>query len=428
MGKTGHFRWVICGLLFLATTINYMDRQVLGILAEPLEREIGWSEADYGFIVAAFQTAYAAGLLGFGRLIDVIGTRAGYALATGWWSVAAVLHAAASSTLGFGACRFLLGLGEAGNFPAAVKAVAEWFPRRERALANGLFNCGSNIGAIITPLVVPWIALAYGWRWAFLATGALGFFWLAAWLALYRLPERHPRVAAAELAHIRSDAEEGQASMPWLQLLGYRQTWALVIARFLTDPVWWFYLYWAPKYLSAKHGVTLDRIGPPLVAIYLAADGGSIFGGWLSSRLIRRGWTVNAARKAAILVCALLVTPMIFAADAPATWMAVTALGLAAAGHQGWAANMFAIISDVFPRRAVSSVAGISGFGGSAGGMLAASAVGLALEATGSYRPMFVWAGVSYLVVLALLHGLMPRLEPVRMESNVQLRTENSDG
>jgi len=412
----GGFRWVIIALLFFATTVNYIDRQILGILAAPLQKEIGWSEAQYGFIVTAFQAAYAIGLLAFGWAIDWMGTRRGYVISITWWSLAAMAHALAATPFGFGIARFLLGFGEAGNFPAAVKTVAEWFPRRERALAVGLFNCGSNIGAILTPLLVPWIALRLGWRAAFLLTGASGLIWVAAWWRLYRSPSVHPRVSPAELAHIQSDHEESQAGVPWGQLLRYRQTWALILARFLTDPVWWFYLYWVPKFLYTQHGLTLDRIGPPLVAVYLAADAGSIFGGWLSSMLIRRGWSVNAARKLAILACALMVVPVTMAARVSNVWAAVAVLGLATAGHQGWASNMFAMISDIYPKNAVSTVTGISGFGGSVGGMLVASAVGLILQFTGSYVAIFAWAGFSYLFILGLIQIMIPRIEPVSVE------------
>lgn len=408
------FRWIICALLFLATTLNYMDRQVLGILAAPLQKEIGWSESEYGLIVTAFSAAYAVGQIGFGRVIDLIGTRLGYAIAIVWWSIAAALHGVARSPFGFGAARFALGLGEAGNFPAAVKTVAEWFPRKERAFAIGLFNCGSNVGAIITPLIVPWIAIHLGWRWAFVITASGGFLWIIAWLAIYRSPEKHPRLSKAELSYIKSDNEPPAAQVPWRRLLAYRETWAIAIARLLTDPVWWFYLYWMPKFLHSKHGLTLDQIGLPIVVIYLAADAGSVFGGWLSSTMIARGWSVNAARKIAILVCALLVTPMVFASRISDTWAAVAVLSLATAGHQGWAANMFASISDMFPSHAVSSVAGITGFGGSVGGMMAASATGFILQATGSYTPVFVWAGIAYLTVLGIIHVMIPRIGPVR--------------
>ena len=406
--RVGNFRWWICALLFFATAVNYIDRQILGILAGTLEKDIGWSESEYGLIVTAFSAAYAAGQLGFGRVIDRIGARLGYALALGWWSLSAVLHGAVSSVLGFGLVRFALGLGEAGNFPAAVKTVAEWFPRRERALAVGLFNAGSSVGAVVTPLTVPWIAIHMGWRWAFILTGAIGFVWIAAWAAVYRTPRSHPRLSKAELDHILSDDDPPVPPLPWAHLLLYRETWALVIARFLTDPVWWFYLYWVPKYLQSKHGLTLDKIGLPLVVIYLVANAGGIFGGWLSSLLIKRGWTVNAARKFAILVCALLVVPLAFASGTRSAWLAVAVLGLATAGHQGWASNMFASISDMFPPHAVSSVTGIAGFG--------ATGVGFLLEATGSYVPVFIWAGFSYLFILALICVMIPNIRGVQVK------------
>lgn len=391
------FRWTVVALLFAATTINYIDRQVLGLLAPVLERDIGWSEAEYGLVVTSFSAAYAIGLLVFGRFIDRIGTRAGFLVAVSVWSVAAMAHAGARSAVGFAAARFGLGLGESGNFPAANKAVAEWFEGKDRAFAVGLFNCGSNVGAILTPLAVPWITLHYGWRATFLVTGSLGIVWLAGWLALYR---ERPQPA--------------QARISWSVLLEHRAVWALVICRFLTDPVWWFYLYWAPKFLHSKHGLDLAELGPPLIVIYLAADGGSLFGGWLSSHWIRRGWTPNKARKLAILVCALMVVPAIFAPQVTALWQAVLLISMAAAAHQGWAANMFALIADIFPARAVSSVTGISGFGGALGGTLAASATGFLLEATGSYQLMFLFAGTSYLVILGILHTLVPRVEPLK--------------
>lgn len=401
-GAESNYRWVICSLLFFATTINYMDRQILGILAGVLEREIGWTEAEYGLIVTAFQAAYAIGLLTFGALLDRVGTRLGYCLAIAIWSIGAATHGAARSVLGFGAARVVLGFGEAGNFPAAVKTVAEWFEKRERALAIGLFNSGSNVGAIVTPMLVPWIALRYGWRATFVLTGAVGGVWIVLWLIAYR-----PRP-------VRS-GERDEPAVPWRRLLRVRAVWAFLIARFLTDPVWWFYLYWVPKFLHSRHGVTLDRLGLPLIVIYTAASFGSIFGGWLSSTLLRKGWSTNAARKTAILVCALMVTPMVFGASVAGTWTAVLIVSLAAAGHQGWAANLFACLSDLFPKNAVSSAVGITGFGGAIGGMCAATATGFILQATGSYVPVFIWAGVAYLFILGLIHLLLPRLEPVSL-------------
>lgn len=409
--RTG-FRWVVCALIFLATTVNYIDRQVLGILAPVLQKSIGWSEVQYGTIVMAFQAAYAIGLVLSGRLLDRVGTRAGYAVALLFWSMAAMAHAFARTPFGFGAARFALGLGEAANFPAAIKSVAEWFPRRERAFATGLFNSGTNIGAIVAPLVVPPLAASYGWPSAFIVTGGIGLLWLALWLPMYGPPESHPRVSPAELALIRSDPPEPAVKVPWLSLLPYRQTWAFALGKFLTDPIWWFYLYWIPKFLNERHGITLLQMGPPLVSIYLIADVGSIAGGWLSSRLIQSGFTVNAARKSTLLLCALLVTPIVFAAQVKEVWSAVAIVGLAAAAHQGFSANLFTLASDMFPKQAVGSVVGIGGMAGSVGGMLIATVVGYALQWTGSYVVPFALAGCAYLVAMAVVQALAPRLEP----------------
>jgi ACS family hexuronate transporter-like MFS transporter len=410
-----HYRWVICALLFFATTINYIDRQVLGILAPTLTKEFGWSEAEYGAIVTAFQAAYALGLLGVGRLMDWLGTRWGFSLSMVAWSVAAMAHSLAGSVLGFSAARFALGLGESGNFPACIKTVAEWFPRKERAFAAGLFNAGSNIGAIVAPLMVPAITIAMGWRWAFVITGAIGFFWLIAWVTLYGRPENHPRVNDAERAHIESDPPDAPAKFTWDQLLRHRQTLAFALAKFLTDPIWWFYLYWVPKFLNKQYGLTLDKMGPPLVVIYLMADVGSIGGGWLSSFLIRRGWSVNRARKTAMLLCALCVTPIVFASQASHLWVAVSLLGLATAAHQGWSANLFTTATDMFPRRAIGSIVGLGGMAGSIGGMVVATAAGFILQATGSYWTLFVIAGSAYLLALGVFHLLVPRLEPAKL-------------
>jgi ACS family hexuronate transporter-like MFS transporter len=411
--RRGHVRWIVCALLFFATTLNYIDRQVLGILAPDLQKIIGWNEVQYGYIVTSFQAAYALGLLLVGRLLDVVGTRHGFALALIFWSLAAMAHALARTPLGFGMARFALGLGEAGNFPAAIKTVAEWFPRKERALATGIFNAGSNVGAVIAPAVVPFIAVNYSWQRAFVVTGAIGFVWLAFWYWLYRSPEQHPQLTAAELAHIRSDAEEPVVRVPWLRLARHRETWAFAIGKFLTDPVWWFYLYWIPKFLHDNHGLTLSKLGPPLIVIYLVADVGSIGGGWLSSSLIKRGASVNRARKTAMLVCALCVTPIVFASRVSDLWTAVALVSLAAAAHQGWSANIFTLVSDMFPRRAVGSVVGMGGMAGSIGGMLVATGTGWLLQLTGSYLTIFLVAGSAYLVALLVIHLLTPRLRPV---------------
>ena len=430
----GYYRWVICALLFFAATINYIDRQVIGILKPTLQAEFGWSEIDYADIVFAFQLAYAAGFLVAGRVMDRLGVRLGFAIAIVLWSLAAIAHAEAAvfgpsaaavlsllgltysaSVAGFMVARFALGLGEAGNFPAAIKATAEWFPKRERALATGIFNSGTNVGALATPLVVPWITLTWGWYWAFIATGLLGFIWLFFWWPVYRRPEQHPRVSQAELAHISSDPPDPPAKIPWSTLLPHRQTWAFMIGKFLTDPIWWLYLFWIPDFLNRNHGIDLKTIGPPLVAIYLVADVGSIGGGWLSSSLIRRGWSVNSGRKVAMLVCALAVVPMVFASGASHLWTAVALVSLAAAAHQGWSANLFTTASDMFPRQAVGSVVGLGGMAGAVGGMLIAKLTGAILEATGSYLPVFFIAAFAYLVGLLIIHLLVPRLEPVKL-------------
>jgi ACS family hexuronate transporter-like MFS transporter len=421
-GRIGRYRWMICALLFFATTINYIDRQVLGILAtdETFKAQIGWNEAEYGFVNTAFQAAYAIGLLAVGNLMDKFGTRKGFSVAIVFWSVAAMCHSFARSAFGFGVARFALGLGEAGNFPAAIKTVAEWFPKKERAFATGIFNSGSNVGAILAPLTVPLIAVNYGWQWAFVITGALGFIWLGFWLAVYRKPEEHPKLSKAELAHIQSDAEEPTTKIPWRRLLPHRQTWAFAIGKFLTDPIWWVYLFWLPKFLNTKFGLNILELGAPLVVIYVIADVGSIGGGWLSSHLIKRGWTVNAGRKLTMLICALAVVPIVFAATTDNLWVSVCLIGLAAAAHQGWSANIFTLASDMFPRRAVGSVVGIGGMAGSVGGMLIASTVGLILQYTNNnYLSVFIIAGSAYLLALLIIHLLAPNLEPANIETAV---------
>ena len=434
--RAGYVRWIICALLFFAATINYIDRQVIGLLKPTLSEEFGWTELDYGDIVFSFQLAYAIGFLIAGRLMDRVGTRVGFAIAIVVWSLAAIGHAEAvaagpyfgailgmfglgysTSVAGFMGMRFLLGLGEAGNFPGAIKTVAEWFPKRERALATGIFNSGTNIGALVTPLIVPWITVTYGWYWAFVATGAVGFLWLVAWLALYRRPEEHPSVGAAELAYIRSDPPDPQVRIPWLDLIKYRQTWAFALGKFLTDPVWWLYLFWIPDFLNKNHQLTLTSVGLPLVVIYLIADVGSIGGGWLSSWFISRGWTTNRARKVAMLVCALAVTPIVFASTVTSLWAAVLLVGLAAAAHQGWSANLFTLTSDMFPRFAIGSVVGFGGMMGAVGGMLIAKVTAAILDATGSYVAVFIVAGSAYLVALLVIHLLVPRLEPAAIKA-----------
>jgi ACS family hexuronate transporter-like MFS transporter len=321
-----------------------------------------------------------------------------------------------SSLAGFGAARFALGFGEAGVFPASLKATAEWFPKKERALATGIFNAGSNAGAILTPLLAPWITIHWGWRWAFVLIGAVGFLWLALWLLIYRKPEDHPHCSAAELAYIRSDPAEPPIRINWLKLAAYRQTWAFSLGKFIVDPIWWFLLFWIPDFLQRRHGLSLLQIGWPIVVIYLMADGGSVAGGWLSSFLIHRGKTVNAARKTAMLVCAITVVPIIFAPNVASTWAAVLLLGLAAASHQGFSCNLLTMPSDLFPSRAVASVAGIGGMAGAIGGMLIAKLVAYLLQSTGSYTIPFLMAGSAYLIGLGVVHLLAPNLEPVKLE------------
>ena len=415
--RAGYYRWIVCALLFFATTVNYIDRQVLGILAPVLQQDIGWNEIEYGYIVTAFQAAYALGLIVVGRLIDRFGTKIGFSVAIVVWSLAAMGHAAVRSAFGFGVARFSLGLGESANFPAAIKAVAEWFPKKERALATGIFNSGANIGAVVAPAVVPWLALVYGWQSAFLATGLIGFIWLAFWLVLYDRPEVHKRVSPSELAYIQSDPPDPPSKqIPWGRLLKYKQTWAFVIGKFMTDPIWWFYLYWLPKFLNKSYGLTLDKLGPPLIVIYTMTSIGSIGGGWLSSAFIKRGWPISKSRKMVMLLCALCIVPIVFAANVSELWVAVGLIGLAAAAHQGWSANLFTTASDMFPKRAVGSVVGLGGMAGAIGGMLLATFAGLLLEWTGSYMPLFVISGSAYLIALLIFNALAPKLEPAPLD------------
>jgi ACS family hexuronate transporter-like MFS transporter len=411
----GRFRWVICALLFLGVTKNYMDRQVLGVLKGPLQHELGWNDVDYGNLVFAFQTAYALGMIFVGRLIDRLGTRMGYAVAMVFWSLASMAHAAANSFVTFAAARAALGFGEAGVFPASIKSVAEWFPKKERALATGIFNAGTNIGAIITPLMVPWIAAHLGWRWAFLFTGALGFVWLALWLILYRRPEEHPRCTAGEREYIQSDPVAPPGKISWARLLRYKQTWTFAAGKFMVDPIWWFYLFWIPDYLQREHGLRLTQIGLPILVIYLISDVGSVGGGWLSSGLIRRGFSVNTGRKWAMLACAVCVVPIAVVYRLSGLWPATLLIGLAAAGHQGFSANLFTLTSDLFPSRAVGSVVGIGGMAGAVGGMLIAQIVGHVLQWTNSYMIPFFIAASAYLIALLIIHWLSPQLEPARI-------------
>jgi ACS family hexuronate transporter-like MFS transporter len=421
-GPVGKYRWTICALLFFATTINYIDRSVLGILAPTLQDEIRWSESDYGSIVGYFTLAYGLGFLFAGRVMDRVGVRRGYAGYLVAWSLAAAAHALARTPFGFSVARFALGLGESGNFPGAVKTVAEWFPRKERSFATGVFNAGSNVGAILTPILVPWLALNWGWRSAFVATGALGLVWLVAWFAFFGRPEElasgpRPRVNAAELAHIRSDAEPAAgAPAPWSALLRQRQAWAFMLGKFLTDGVWWFYLFWLPKFLDAEFGVRLAGVAAPLITIYLLADVGSVAGGWLGTTLQNRGQSLNRARKTALLVPAVLVVPTVLTpaiGRAGGLWAAVAIVSLAAASHQAWSANLFTLASDLFPRRDVGSVVGLGGAAGALGGWLFQQATGRVLEATGrNYALVFAACGLAYVTAWLIIHVLVPRMAP----------------
>jgi MFS transporter, ACS family, aldohexuronate transporter len=439
MPPAGRYRWVICSLLFFATTINYIDRQVVSLLGPTLSAEFGWSDLDYSHIIFNFTLAYAIGLLAVGPLIDRLGTKIGFALAISFWSLAAIGHAVAhlyngpaipsidisastgfafvslvGTVAGFSLARFALALGEAGNFPASIKATAEWFPKKERALATGVFNSGTNVGALVAPLVVPWITLTWGWAWAFIITGALGFIWLAAWLLIYRPPREHPSVSKAELDYIESDPVESVEPIAWRRLLPHRQTWAFVAGKFLTDPIWWLYLYWVPDFLHKAHHIDLKGSALPIFVIYQIATIGSVAGGWLPARLMAKGWTLNRARKTAMLVPALCVLPIVFAPRVSSMWLAVALIGLAAAAHQAWSANLFTFSSDMFPKRAVGSVVGIGGMGGAVGGMFIALAVGQILTATGgSYVIIFAMAGTAYLLAFGVINLLVPTIKPV---------------
>jgi len=348
-------------------------------------------------------------MLAMGRFVDRLGTRLGYALAMAAWSLASMAHGVATSLGGFLAARSALGFSEAGVFPASLKAVAEWFPQQERALAAGIFNAGTNVGAIVAPLVVPWITLRWGWRWAFLSLGSVGFVWLIAWLALYRNPHEHPRCSPAELAHIQG-SPEAQGAVRWAELIGHRQAWAFILGKFMTDPIWWFYLFWIPDFLQRQHGLVLLQIGLPIVVIYVLADVGSVAGGWLSSLFLHRGWSVNVSRKTAMLLCAVSVLPITLTPRVASTWGAVLLLGLATAAHQGFSANLFTLPSDMFPRRAVASVVGMGGMAGAVGGMLIAKIISYLLQWTGSYAIPFAMAGFVYLLALGVIHALVPTL------------------
>jgi ACS family hexuronate transporter-like MFS transporter len=416
--RLGRVRWTVCAMLFVATSINYMDRQVIAILKPTLEHSIGMTEVDYGYVVDAFQIAYAIGLLAAGRLVDKLGTRIGYMLVMATWSLSAMGHALANTVLEFGFARFFLGIGESGNFPAAIKTVAEWFPQNERSLATGIFNSGANVGAILAPAIVPWVTLHYGWHAAFLITGIFSLLWILWWFRYYRKPGDHPTLTAAELRHIyREAAVEMGPSMPWRRLLRCRQTWAYSAAKFLTDPIWWVYLFWLPSYFSAKFNLNLSHLGLPLIIVYNVSVIGSIGGGWLPALFRRFGVSPNYARLAAMLVCAVLVVPIFTAASVTSLWTAIALIGVAAGAHQGWSANLFTTSSDMFPRSAVGAVVGIGGMAGSVGSALFAFFAGHILQLTHSYASLFGIASSAYLLALALLYLLAPGLKKVELSA-----------
>ena len=420
----GNQRWIVVALLFFATTINYIDRQVIGLLKPTLEVEFGWSEKDYANIVMAFTAAYALGLLVFGRIIDKIGTKMGFSISIVFWSIAACLHGVVKTTFGFGVARAALGLGESGNFPAAIKTVAEWFPKKERALATGIFNSGANIGAVFAPILVPTILALYGWQEAFIITGAIGFVWLIFWLYYYEIPNRHKKVTEAELAHIHSDNEEDTSNekpITWGTLFRVRQTYVFIAGKLLTDPIWWFFLFWLPSYFSTSFNLDLKKPGWPLVIIYMATSIGSIGGGYLSSYFIQKGWPVYKARKTAMFIFALCVLPIMSAKYATNMWVAVALISLAAAAHQAWSANIFTVASDMFPKKAISSVVGIGGMAGSIGGVLFPIFVGYILEtyrqlgdSTAGYNIIFFVCGLMYMLAWAIMHFISPKMTPYK--------------
>ncbi len=411
----GRYRWVICALLFAATAINYVDRQMIGVLKPTISKDLGWSETTYADVIFWFQAAYAIGYLSFGKIVDVVGARIGYSIAFVIWTAGHILCGFVNTAFQFSLARALLGIGESGNFPAGIKAVTEWFPAKERALATGVFNAGANIGAVVTPLVVPWIVIdmGLGWRMAFVITGLFSFIWLFAWIAIYRRPREQPRLSADELAYIESDPADPVKPIAWSKLIRYRETWAFALGKFLIDPIWWLFLFWTPDFLGKTYNLDLKSFGPPLIVIYLISDLGSVAGGWSSSRLMKRGFTANAARKLTMLVCAILVMPIFFAQYASSVWLAVAIVGLATAAHQAFSANLYTLPSDMFPRAAVGSVIGIGGTVGAIGGMLMAKFTGYILETTGSYTPIFAVAGSTYLIAVIVIHLLSPRLARV---------------
>ena len=425
---SGHYRWVICALLFFATTINYVDRQILSLVKEILDKQIGWTNEQFGWVNSAFQLAYGTGLLGFGWFVDRFGTKIGYGISIAAWSVSAAAHALVGSVGGFISARVALGLGEAGNFPSAIKAVALWFPKRERAFATSIFNAGTNAGALIAPAVIPWMAYRFGWQSCFVAAGIVGLLWLFLWVPFYDVPEKCRRVGAAEAVLIRSDREDEhtQERVPWLRLLGYRQTWSFFIAKLLTDPVWWFFLIWLPDFFKKTYHLDVKKSWVHLVTIYAIITVLSIFGGWITGYLTQRGWTVTRARKTGMAVFALLVLPVFFATKF-GVWPAVLLIALAGSAHQAWSANLYSTVSDMFPKGAVASVIGIGGMAGSAGASLFPIYCGRVLDRyklagneVGAYAHLLHILAFAYVVAFALNHLCAPRFEPIQLREQHQ--------
>ncbi|MDQ2718653.1 MAG: MFS transporter [Bacteroidota bacterium] len=425
------YRWTICSLIFFATTINYLDRQVISLLKSVLSDQFHWNDGDYANVEIAFKFFYAFGMLGAGRIIDKLGTKTGYALSTGLWSVAAVCHAFAGGVFSFAIVRSFLGLAESGNFPAAIKTVAEWFPKKERALSTGIFNSGTNLGAIIAPLTVPFIAVNWGWKWAFILTGLIGFIWLIFWFIFYEVPQKQKRLSSQELAYIESDKDETAAAenagkkISWAKLLSYKQTWAFSIGKFLTDPVWWFYLFWLPDFLESQYHLTITQIAIPVAVVYMLSTIGSIGGGWLPLALIKRNQSVFKARKTSMLFFAFLVVPILFAQIAGSVnmWFAIIIIGIAAAAHQAWSANIFTTVSDMFPKTATASVTGIGGMFGGLGGILLTLFVQKNMfvyyrsigKIETAYYIMFAVCAGAYLLAWVLMNLLVPKMKPLNL-------------
>lgn len=425
--QTGKYRWTICALVFFATTVNYLDRSVISLLKSTLSDEFSWNDGDYANIEIAFKLTYALGMLGAGRIIDKLGSKIGYFFFALFWSLAAVGHAFVQSTLGFIVARATLGVTESGNFPAAIKAIAEWFPKKERALATGIFNSGANIGAIVAPLSVPFIAVEWGWKWAFIITGSIGFIWLILWMLIYQKPEHHKKVSKEELNHINSDSIddphlENQEKVSWFKLLTFRQTWAFVLGKFITDPIWWFYLFWLPDFLESQYGLKGTQLSVPVAIVFIISTFGSVGGGWLPLKLIKNNWPVFKARKTSMLIYAFVVLPIVFAQllGEMNMWFAVIVIGIATSAHQAWSANIFTTVSDMFPKKAVASVTGIGGMFGGLGGILLTLLVQKNMfvyyrsigQIETAYYIMFFICGSAYLIAWTIMHLLVPKMEP----------------